>query len=112
MQTKVATSFTKFNTNKKNETILEFTVRGELTDEQIVRLHRLKAEGKGVIEIYSSQVTTDEYEDQEEHRGIEYQRNPDGTVDVDPNQITLDEAANDEPDVEEEILQTVGEADE
>ncbi|WP_010498588.1 hypothetical protein [Paenibacillus elgii] len=61
MKTSIQVNFIDFNTNGKNDIILKFSVRGDLTDEQIIALHKLKKAGAGFMEISSAQKEIEDY---------------------------------------------------
>ncbi|SDW79634.1 hypothetical protein [Paenibacillus sp. CF384] len=95
MKTILGVNFTKFNTNKKDETVLEFQVRGDLSDEQILALHKLKAAGQVTLGVGSSQMDIDDIRSAVQHEGIRGTIDKDGSVNVDDGgrQLTLEEAA-------------------
>ncbi|MGG1638290.1 hypothetical protein [Paenibacillus sp. NRS-1760] len=111
MKTSVNVNFTKNNTNKKDETIFEFQVRGNLSDEQIVRLARLKGAGEVIIDIRTSQAEIDDYEEEERHEGVRGTIEKDGSVNLDKGQMTIDEVKSSElvqeQDVEQEQEETI-----
>lgn len=82
------------------DTTISLIIRGNPSDEQILMLTKLKAAGTGFATLSSAQMDIDDYieENHVEHEGVEYTVNPDGTVDVDPNQVTIEEAAAAEAD--------------
>ncbi|MGG4452381.1 hypothetical protein [Brevibacillus porteri] len=88
MKTEVKAMFQDFNAGAKKD-VIKFEVKGDLTDEQIVALHKLKG-GSVFVQISSSQMDMDDIEG-EEHEGIKYSINEDGTVSVPANQMTIDE---------------------
>ncbi|MDQ0114306.1 hypothetical protein [Paenibacillus harenae] len=93
MKISVNVNFTKNNTNKKDETELGFFVRGNLSDEQIVKLARLKQAGEVIIDIRTSQYEIDDYDREEPRQGVRGTIAQDGTISVDSNQVTIDEVA-------------------
>ncbi|MED1792828.1 hypothetical protein P4V54_09105 [Brevibacillus nitrificans] len=88
MKTEVKALFKDFNAGEKKD-VLKFELKGDLTDAQLVALHKLKG-GQVFINISSSQMDLDDIDD-EEHEGVEYSVNGDGTVDVAPNQLSIDD---------------------
>lgn len=88
MKTEVKAMFQDFNAGAKKD-VIKFEVKGDLTDEQIVALHKLKG-GTVFVQISSSQMDMDDIEG-DEHEGIKYSVNGDGTVSVPANQMTIDE---------------------
>lgn len=83
------------------KTALKFHIKGD-SEEKAIPLYRFA--GRNVaLNLQASQMSIDDYYGDETHEGIEYSVNPDGTVDVDPNQLTMDEvaAADNVSDLEE-----------
>jgi phosphosulfolactate synthase (CoM biosynthesis protein A) len=94
MKTTVNVNFTKNNTNKKDEVVLEFQVRGELSDEQVVKLARLKSAGAVVVDIRTSQTDIDDYYHETPREGIRGTINSDGSINVETKeegQVTIEE---------------------
>ncbi|WP_068775809.1 hypothetical protein [Paenibacillus sp. FJAT-26967] len=94
MKTTVKINFTDFNTNNKNEQVIKLTVRGELSDEQILTIYKLKKQGVGFVDLFSAQTDIDDFEveeEEEDHDGIEYTINGNGTVDADSDQVSIDD---------------------
>ncbi|MEC0248866.1 hypothetical protein P4H65_24030 [Paenibacillus chitinolyticus] len=92
MKTTVKINFTDLNTNKKDEQVIKLTVRGDLSDEQILTLYKLKKQGVGFVDLYSAQTDIDDFaEDDDDHEGIEYTVNNDGTAEVDSEQLSIDD---------------------
>lgn len=72
------------------KTALKFNIKGD-NDKASAELYRLA--GMNVeLSLQSSQMTIDEFYD-DDHEGVQYTVNPDGTVEVDQGQMTLEEAA-------------------
>ncbi|WP_312118277.1 hypothetical protein [Brevibacillus reuszeri] len=88
MKTEVKALFKKFNANDKKD-VIEFELKGDLSGDQLLALHKLKG-GQVFVQISSSQMDLDDLED-DEHEGIKYSVNGDGTVIVPLNQMTIDE---------------------
>lgn len=88
MKTEVKAMFQDFNAGAKKD-VIKFEVKGDLTDEQIVALHKLKG-GTVFVQISSSQMDMDDIEDGE-REGVKYSVGGDGTVTVPPNQMSMDE---------------------
>ncbi|MDR7316606.1 hypothetical protein [Brevibacillus nitrificans] len=88
MKTEVKALFKDFNAGEKKD-VLKFELKGDLTDAQLVALHKLKG-GQVFINISSSQMDLDDIDD-EEHEGVEYSVNGDRTVDAAPNQLSMDD---------------------
>ncbi|BFH15851.1 hypothetical protein WJ0W_003338 [Paenibacillus melissococcoides] len=72
------------------KTALKFNIKGD-NEKASVELYRLA--GMNVeLSLQSSQMSIDEFYD-DDHEGVQYTVNPDGTVEVDQGQMTLEEAA-------------------
>ena len=72
------------------KTALKFNIKGdnEKASAELYRLAGMNVE----LSLQSSQMSIDEFYDND-HEGVQYTVNPDGTVEVDQGQITLEEAA-------------------
>jgi hypothetical protein len=69
------------------KTTLKFNIKG---DSKVIQLY--PHAGRTVeITMAPSQMSVDDFYDGEEHEGVEYKVKPDGTAEVVPNQITIDE---------------------
>ncbi|GIO10212.1 hypothetical protein J31TS6_62400 [Brevibacillus reuszeri] len=88
MKTEVKALFKKFNANDKKD-VIEFELKGDLSGDQLLALHKLKG-GQVFVQISSSQMDLDDL-DEEEREGLKYSVNGDGTVIVPANQMTIDE---------------------
>lgn len=80
--------FTK-KTKDAKKTVLEFVIKGDTSAEQSYQFYKFAGDDV-ILSIAESQMTIEEFRG-EEDEGIEYTRNADGTVDVDPNQVDMDE---------------------
>lgn len=70
------------------KTALKFNIKGD-NDKASSEYYKLA--GMNVsLTMQASQMTIDEFYD-DDHEGVQYTINQDGTVDVDPNQMTMDE---------------------
>jgi len=73
------------------KTVLKMNIKGD-SEDKAVKLYRYA--GRNVtLKLQAAQMTVDEFYNEEPHEGIEYRVNPDGTADVDQQQVTLEEAA-------------------
>lgn len=73
------------------KTALKFNIKGD-SEEKALPLYRFA--GRNVtLNLQASQMSIDDYYGDDSHEGIEYRVNQDGTVDVDPNQMAMDEVA-------------------
>lgn len=88
MKTEVKALFKKFNANDKKD-VIEFELKGDLSGDQLLALHKLKG-GQVFVHISSSQMDIDDL-DEEEREGLKYSINGDGTVIVPANQMSIDE---------------------
>lgn len=72
------------------KTALKFNIKGdnEKASAELYRLAGMNVE----LSLQSSQMSIDEFYDND-HEGVQYTVNPDGTVEVDQGQMTLEEAA-------------------
>jgi len=91
MKTEVKALFQDFNAGAKKD-VIKFEVKGDLTDAQIVALHKLKG-GTVFVHISSEQRDIDDLEEEYDHgrAGVSYQVNGDSTVDVKPDQLSIDD---------------------
>ncbi|WP_187698849.1 hypothetical protein [Paenibacillus alvei] len=64
MKTQISAYFNDFNAGAKKD-VIKLEIRGELTDEQIVKLHKLKGNSV-VVTLASGQLELDDYEDHED----------------------------------------------
>src|SRR5690606_28790643 len=85
------------------KTALKFNIKGD-SEDKVIKFYPLA--GRNVtLNLAASQMSIDDYYEGEDHEGLEYNVNPDGTVSVDPDQVTLEEAA-----AASEVEPEVGEA--
>ncbi|WP_019536570.1 hypothetical protein [Paenibacillus ginsengihumi] len=78
------------------KTALKFAIKGD-SEEKAIKLYPFA--GRNVtLNLQASQMSIEDYYGDERHEGVEYKVNGDGTVDVDTNQMTIDEATDTEPD--------------
>lgn len=79
------------------KTTLKFAIKGD-SEEKAMELYRFA--GNNVkLTVQPSQMSIEEFYD-EEHEGLEYQIEPDGTTAVSPNQISIDDVPEDEDSLE------------
>ncbi|RAV18868.1 hypothetical protein [Paenibacillus contaminans] len=94
MKTQVKAAFQDFNAGA-NKTIIKLEVKSELTDEQIVALHKLKKGSIVFVQIASGQVDIDDYDDEDgedsERQGVTYSTYKSGIVDAPGNQMSIDD---------------------
>jgi hypothetical protein len=74
------------------KTVMKFAIKGD-SEDKAQQLY--KYAGRNVsLSVEPSQMTIEQYyKEEEEHEGIQYNVNPDGTIDSDPDQVTMDEVA-------------------
>ncbi|MBG9772931.1 hypothetical protein [Brevibacillus laterosporus] len=90
MKTLVKATFLDFNAGSKKD-ILKFEIKGDLTDAQIVNLHKLK--GNIVfLDISSDQLDIYDYDSESNvHEGIWYNVESGGNVEVTEDQLTIED---------------------
>ncbi|MCR8986032.1 hypothetical protein NW801_13470 [Brevibacillus laterosporus] len=90
MKTLVKATFLDFNAGSKKD-ILKFEIKGDLTDAQIVSLHKLK--GNIVfLDISSDQLDIYDYGSESNvHEGIWYNVDTGGNVEVTEEQLTIED---------------------
>ncbi|TCZ76088.1 hypothetical protein E0485_14675 [Paenibacillus albiflavus] len=89
------------------KTVMKFGIKGD-SDEKAQQLYK-RAGCNVKLSVQPSQMSIDEYYD-EPHEGIKYSTNPDGTVDVDQDQVDMDEIEHEE-DLEDEDVDDSGYSD-
>ncbi|WP_438769111.1 hypothetical protein [Brevibacillus sp. JB24b] len=90
MKTQIKATFQDFNAGSKKD-ILKFEIKGDLTDAQIVSLHKLK--GNIVfLDISSDQLDIYDYDSESNvHEGIWYNVDTGGNVEVTEEQLTIED---------------------
>lgn len=88
IEQKLTAEFNKASKDSK-KTVLDFIVKGGTSSDQSYQFYQ-KAGFDVNLLITESQMSIDEFYD-DEHEGIEYKTNPDGTVEVDKNQLSFDD---------------------
>jgi hypothetical protein len=71
------------------KTTLKFNVKGD-SDEKVIKLYPLAGRGVTIL-LEPSQMSVDDFYEDDEHEGIQYQVNKDGTADVALNQLSIDD---------------------
>ncbi|NMH72804.1 hypothetical protein HF078_06950 [Bacillus sp. RO2] len=87
VEEKLTCEFSK-TTKDGKKTTLEFIVKGDTSAEQSFNFYK-KAGTDVTLHIVESQMSIDEFH--EDHEGIEYKVDKDGSVKVEDGQLTLDE---------------------
>ncbi|WP_311316480.1 hypothetical protein [Peribacillus simplex] len=76
------------------KTTLKFNIKGD-SDDKVIKLY--PHAGRSVTLLMEpSQMSVDDFYDEDDHEGVEYKIEKDGTASVSPNQMTLDDVAQDE----------------
>jgi hypothetical protein len=102
MKTSVTTKIKDIKFGAK-EDVITLTIDGNITDEQVSILRNIKSTGVAFVSFSSSQTDLDDYTPTHTHQGVRGTIDKDGSVQVDPGQMTLEEVGNvDEEDSEEE----------
>jgi hypothetical protein len=87
VEPKLRCEFNK-STKDSKKTVLEFIVKGDSSAENTFNFYK-KAGSDVTLHIVESQMSTDDMGD--EHEGVSYTVNNDGTATVNPDQLTLDD---------------------
>lgn len=78
------------------KTCLKFNVKGD-SEEKVIQLYPYA--GRGVtLSMTPSQMSIEEFNDQEAHEGVQYNVDKDGTAHVNPDQMTLEDVDKEEPE--------------
>ncbi|AOH53335.1 hypothetical protein ABE28_003145 [Peribacillus muralis] len=93
VEQKLRCEFNK-STKDSKKTVLEFIVKGDASAENTFNFYK-KAGSDVTLCIVESQMSMDDF-NEETHDGIEYEIGKDGTASVSPNQMTLDDVAQEE----------------
>lgn len=76
------------------KTTLKFNIKGD-SDDKVIKLY--PHAGRSVtLFMEPSQMSVDDFYEEDDHEGIEYKIDKDGTANVSPNQMTLDDVAQEE----------------
>ncbi|WP_251029070.1 MULTISPECIES: hypothetical protein [unclassified Bacillus (in: firmicutes)] len=82
------------------KTTLKFNIKGD-SDDKVIKLY--PHAGRSVtLFMEPSQMSVDDFYEEDDHEGIEYKIDKDGTANVTPNQMTLDDVDQEESDVQNE----------
>ncbi|MCY7485398.1 hypothetical protein [Paenibacillus alvei] len=94
MKTQISAYFNDFNAGAKKD-VIKLEIRGELTDEQIVKLHKLKGNSV-VVTLASGQLELEDLEDEDYQYQLEKDKpNEEG------QQLSIDDVKNDEASSEQ-----------
>ncbi|EFV78970.1 hypothetical protein HMPREF1013_00854 [Bacillus sp. 2_A_57_CT2] len=93
VEQKLTCEFKKSAKDSK-KTVLEFIVKGDTSAEHSYNFYR-KAGSDITLHIIESQMDIDDFRE-EQHEGVEYQVDKDGTASVSPDQLTLDDVTEEE----------------
>lgn len=86
--------FTKSAKDAK-KTVLEFVIKGDTSADHSYQFYKYAGDDV-ILSIAESQMTIEEYNGEQPGDGIEYTQHQDGTVDVDPNQLGLEDYEEEE----------------
>ncbi|MCM3456583.1 hypothetical protein M3685_22030 [Heyndrickxia oleronia] len=89
VEQKLTCEFSK-TTKDSKKTVLEFIVKGDTSSDQSFNFYK-KAGSDVTLHIVESQMSIDEFYDDEPHEGIGYQVNNDGIVDVNEKQMSIED---------------------
>lgn len=82
------------------KTTLKFNIKGD-SDDKVIKLY--PHAGRSVtLFMEPSQMSVDDFYEEDDHEGIEYKIDKDGTANVSPNQMTLDDVDQEESEVQDE----------
>ena len=93
VEQKLRCEFNK-STKDSKKTVLEFIVKGDASAENTFNFYK-KAGSDVTLNIVESQMSADDFEDEEQHEDVKYSVGNDGTAAVNPDQLSLDDM-NDE----------------
>ncbi|MGE6376594.1 hypothetical protein [Peribacillus muralis] len=94
VEQKLTCEFNK-TTKDSKKTILDFIVKGDASAENTFTFYK-RAGSDVTLKIVESQMSMEDFKDEELNDGVEYQIGQDGTAIVSPNQMTLDDMAEEE----------------
>jgi hypothetical protein len=90
VEQKLTCEFIK-STKDSKKTVLEFIVKGDTSADQSFNFYK-KAGDDIVLNIVESQMSIEEFYDEDPHEGIEYEVNQDGTAEV-KNQMSFEDVS-------------------
>lgn len=93
VEQKLTCEFKKSAKDSK-KTVLEFIVKGDTSAEHSYNFYR-KAGSDITLHIIESQMDIDDFRE-EQHEGVEYQVDKDGTASVSPDQLSLDDVTEEQ----------------
>jgi len=96
VEQKLTCEFNK-TTKDSKKTVLDFIVKGDTSADQSFNFYQ-KAGSDVTLHIIESQMSLEDFYDNEVHEGIEYQVSNDGSVEVPNNQMTFEDVPNEEED--------------
>lgn len=111
VEQKLTCEFNKISKDSK-KTVLDFIVKGDTSSDQSFNFYK-KAGSDVILTIIESQMSIDEFYDNE-HEGVQYKVEKDGTVSVTPDQMSLDDVPDEDIEdlIEEDPEDIFDEADE
>ncbi|MDR4318414.1 Uncharacterised protein [Niallia circulans] len=93
---KLKCEFSK-TTKDSKKTVLEFIVKVDASAENTFNFYK-KAGSDVTLHIVETQMSTDDFED--EHEGIPYSVDKDGTANISPDQLSLDDVDKEEDELD------------
>ncbi|MFE4523438.1 hypothetical protein ACFRCQ_15215 [Cytobacillus firmus] len=107
VEQKLTCEFNK-STKDSKKTVLEFIVKGDTSADHSFNFYK-KAGSDVTLNIVESQMSIDDFYE-EQHEGVEYQVNQDGTASVSPDQLSLDDVNKEEEVPKADIEDPFGDA--
>jgi len=96
VEQKLRCEFNK-STKDSKKTVLEFIVKGDASAENTFNFYK-KAGSDVTLNIVESQMSADDFEDEDQHEGVQYSIGKDGTAAVNPDQLSLDDVTDEKED--------------
>lgn len=91
---KLTCEFSK-TTKDSKKTVLEFIVKGDTSSDQSYNFYKMAGSDVS-LHIVESQMSIDEFYEEDQHEGVKYNVDKDGTANVVPDQMSLDDVENEE----------------
>lgn len=93
VEQKLTCEFNK-TTKDTKKTVLDFIVKGDTSAEQSFNFYQ-KAGSDITLHIVESQMSIDDFYSEDQREGVQYNVDKDGTADVNPGQMSLDDVKGD-----------------
>lgn len=97
VEQKLRCEFNK-STKDSKKTVLEFIVKGDASAENTFNFYK-KAGSDVTLNIVESQMSAEEFDEDEQHEGLQYSVGKDGTAAVNPDQLSLDDVTDEREEV-------------